>query len=226
MIETALKALQERINNACERVGRDPAAVRLVAVSKGQNPDAIVEAYALGIRDFGENYAQELKAKQEALKGTCPEIRWHFLGRMQSNKMRIIAGADVVHTLDSFEHAELLARMSEHKPVQVFLQINLSAGETRSGAAPEEASALYTKLKSIAGLELRGLMTIAPLDEEPQISFEKMRALKQKIEAEGYAVPEMSMGMSADFEEAIAHGATLLRVGTLLFGERKSKSNH
>lgn len=216
-----LAEIQTRCVRACEQAGRDPSAVRLVAVSKGQSAEKILEAYALGVRDFGENYAIEMARKSDELKSKAPDIRWHYMGRIQSNKMREIANASWIHSLGELRHANMLSEMESES--SVLLQVNLGGEQNRSGVAESEVVERYRQIRELPDLKLCGLMTIAPLHEgvEPAHWFRKMADLKKHVEDElGAIVPELSMGMSADFEQAIVCGATMIRVGTLLFGER------
>jgi len=221
-VRKRFEKIKERCRRACEKAGRAPDSVRLVAVSKGQPIEKIVEAYNLGLRDFGENYATEMAQKISALKDPCPEIVWHFIGHIQSNKMRSISSASWIHGLSELSHAKLLAESPGKKAL---LQVNLGEEQNRSGVSESDLVTRYKQVQEL--LDLRGLMTIAPLHDgvAPSFWFAKMQRLKARLESEmGAPVPELSMGMSADFEDAILYGATLIRVGTLLFGERPPKS--
>ena len=192
-----------------------------LAVSKGQPLDKIKALYATGQRDFGENYAEEFVAKRDALKTDCPDIRWHFIGQIQSNKIKLIAQADYVHSLASLKHAELLAKQTPHSKLPVLIQINLSAETHRGGILPSELPEFVKALSSIPKLKLMGLMTILPIDTDhpPSYWFAQMQALKNPD------YPELSMGMSDDYEEAIKYGATWVRLGTALFGARTGLNN-
>lgn len=184
----------------------------LLAVSKGRSLERIRALYAQGQRDFGENYAEELAQKQEALKTDCPGIKWHFIGQIQSNKIKLIAKADYVHSLASFKHAKLLAENTPHEILPVFIQVNLSGESHRGGVLVSELPELVKSIQTLPKLQLIGLMTILPINTKhpPSYWFAQMQALKHPD------YPELSMGMSADYEQAIAHGATWIRLGRAL----------
>jgi pyridoxal phosphate enzyme (YggS family) len=221
-----LEILQHKIAQACQAASRDPNTVRVLAVSKGHSVEQILEAYALGLRDFGENYAAEMEKKLRDERLQLPDLKWHFVGHIQSNKLRSIATASWVHTLSNTVHAETLSRfMPPDRVMNTLLQVNLGKEDQRSGAFPEDLLSTYAQVMKLPRLNLCGLMTIPPQSQEPAFWFQKMIALKNQLEQKiGAAVPELSMGMSGDFEEAIKHGATWIRVGTMLFGERENKS--
>src|SRR3989338_946642 len=185
--------------------------VHLLAVSKGRSLEQIKALYDSGQRDFGENYAEEFKSKQEALKTSCPEIKWHFIGQIQSNKIKIISQAHYVHSLSKLKHAQLLAEHTAHNLLQVFIQVNLSRESHRGGVVPEEISNLAESILKIPKLKLIGLMAILPLQGDPNHWFAQMQALQQPN------YPELSMGMSDDYQVAIQHGATWVRLGKALF---------
>lgn len=186
--------------------------VHLLAVSKGQDSEKIKALYDLGQRNFGENYAEEFKTKQEALKISCPEIHWHFIGQIQSNKIKIISQAHYVHSLSDLRHAQLLAQHTPHAELLVFIQVNLAREKHRGGVFPEQIADLANAILDIPKLKLIGLMTILPLHGESKHWFRQMQTLQNP------SYPELSMGMSGDYQEAIAHGATWIRLGTALFG--------
>lgn len=204
------KSCEQRIQAACKRVGRPRSSVHLLAVSKGQSPQKIQDLYALGQRDFGENYAEELSTKMRVLKEVC----WHFIGQIQSNKIKQIAQAHWVHSLASLKHAKLLAEHTPHERLKVFLQVNLSAEPRRGGVLSADLHALAQAVMQIPKLELKGLMAILPLHPKypPAYWFQLMQSLQKP------QYLELSMGMSDDFEEAIAHEATWIRLGVALFG--------
>lgn len=187
-----------------------------LAVSKGQPLEKIKALYAKGQRDFGENYAEEFITKKEALKTDCPDIRWHFIGQIQSNKIKLIAQADYIHSLASLKHAGLLAEQTSHSQLPVFIQINLSGEPHRGGILPSELPEFVKALSSIPRLKLIGLMTVLPIhtNHPPSYWFAQMQALKHPD------YPELSMGMSDDYQEAIKYGATWIRLGSALFGIR------
>jgi len=235
MTPDELQALRARFNHETERiaraalaVGRDPASVRLLAVSKFQPIEAIRAAYAWGQRDFGENYVQELVGKAETLVD-LPELRWHLIGHLQSNKAKTVVGlVESIQTVSSVKLArELGARVRERRapdqgPLGVFIELDLAGEANKSGAPPELLTELLGAIEQEAGLALRGLMTIPPACENPQEArpyFERLAALR---DAHGgiARLPELSMGMSHDAEQAILAGATWVRIGTALFGSR------
>jgi pyridoxal phosphate enzyme (YggS family) len=191
---------------------------KILAVSKGQPIEKIKALYATGQRDFGENYAEEFISKREALKTDCPEIKWHFIGQIQSNKIKLIAQADYIHSLSSLKHAKLLAEQTPHHPLPVFIQINLSGEPHRGGIVPSELPEFVTALSPIPKLKLIGLMTVLPINTQKPASFwfAQMQALRHPD------YPELSMGMSDDYKEAIQYGTTWIRLGTALFGARPS----
>jgi PLP dependent protein len=194
-----------------------PPHVTLVAVSKKQPPEAIRDAYAAGQRHFGENYAQEWRAKADAL-ADLPELVWHFIGALQTNKAKYLAGrVGFVHTVDREELARELAKRwaARGEVLRVFLEVNVAGGGSKSGCRPEDAPALAAAVRALPALALEGLMCIPPAGEDPRPHFRRLRALRDAL-----GVRELSMGMSGDFREAIAEGATFVRVGTAVFGAR------
>lgn len=222
-----IEAIRARMRGAAERCGRDPKSVRLVAVSKRQSLAAIREAMACGQTVFGENYLQEAEEKVAALgKG----VAWHCIGHLQSNKARIAAEIfDCIETLDRLKLAKALeTRLAElGKTMPVLVQVNVGGEAQKAGVAPEKAGQLCRVLQQFPHLILQGLMTMPPFVENPEesrASFRQLRLLGEELVAQGllgqYGVVELSMGMSGDFEVAIEEGATLVRVGTALFGER------
>jgi pyridoxal phosphate enzyme (YggS family) len=228
---TRLRVVRERLAAAAELAGRDPAQVRLLAVSKTFPAAAIMELAASGQADFGENYVQEGVAKVAALRASHPQLCWHFIGPLQSNKTREVAAQfDWVHALDRLSIAQRLSaqRPTERNgqtlaPLQVCIQVNISGEPSKSGATPEAAMALAHAVAALPHLRLRGLMCIpAPADglEEQRAPFAKLRDLMATLNQQGLALDTLSMGMSADLEAAVLEGATLVRVGTALFGER------
>ena len=222
-----IEAIRARIRGAAQRVGRDPHSVRLVAVSKHQPLEAIREAMAAGQAVFGENYLQEAEAKIAALGQAAA---WHCIGHLQSNKARIAAEIfDCIETVDRLKLAKALeTRLAElGKIMPVLVQVNVGGETQKAGVAPEEAGQLCRDLKQFPHLSLQGLMTMPPFVEDPEESrgyFRRLRLLGEELAAQGFlgrqGVMALSMGMSGDFEVAIEEGATLVRVGTALFGER------
>ena len=226
MIGDKLQQVQARIVTACTAAGRDPASVRLLAVSKTFPAESLREAHAAGQRAFGENYIQEGVGKIEALADLRSDIEWHCIGPLQSNKTRPVAEHfDWVHSVDRLKIAERLsAQRPAHLPVlQICLQVNVDGGANKSGVPPADALALARAVAGLPRLRLRGLMAIP----EPASGFEAQRALFmratgvfEELRAAGLDVDTLSLGMSADLEAAIAAGSTMVRVGTALFGGR------
>jgi PLP dependent protein len=224
------RAVQARVAAACERAGRSAAEVTIVAVSKTHPAAAVREAFAAGATDFGENYAQELATKASELAGAPGSeprraLRWHFIGRLQRNKARLVAGrVALVHAVDSVELAEELARRAGGNVQPILLAVNLGGEATKGGITAAAAPALATALAAVAGTSLDGLMTMPPPSDDPEASrphFDGLRALRDRLADQlGRPLPVLSMGMSHDFEVAIACGATHVRVGTAIFGSR------
>ena len=223
-LEENLRAVRERIATAARAAGRDPASVALLAVSKTWPVDDVRALSSLGQRDFGENRAQELVAKAGELPGL--PVRWHFVGQLQRNKAAAVArlGA-LVHTVDRASLARVLDRTGqEGAAVDVLVQVDLGgvAGEiaARGGAAPDDVPPLADLVAECPGLRLRGLMAVAPRGEEPGPAFERLAVLAARVRADHPDAVELSAGMSGDLEAAVAAGATIVRVGTALFGTR------
>jgi PLP dependent protein len=225
-IRANLQAVRQRIEAAVRAAGRPAQSVRLVAVSKTFSEGAVREAVAAGQRDFGENYVQEGVEKIRALADLG--IVWHYIGPIQSNKTRAIAESfDWVHSLD---RAKIAARLSEARDparseLQVCIQVNVSGEATKSGVAPGEVGELARQVAALPRLKLRGLMAVpepTPDGEMQRRRFAQLRELRDRLNQDSFALDTLSMGMSADMEAAIAEGATLVRVGTAIFGERTS----
>lgn len=225
-IPANLQAVKARIRAAAEAAGRDPAEVRLLAVSKTWPAEAVEAAAAAGQRAFGENYVQEGCTKAEALRALG--LEWHFIGPLQSNKTRPVAAAfDWVHSIDRLKVAERLsAQRDPHlPPLNVCVQVNVSGEASKSGADPEDAVALAHAVAALPRLALRGLMCIPEPSENVillRARFASLRALRDRLNAEGLKLDTLSMGMSDDLEAAIAEGATIVRVGTAIFGSRRT----
>jgi pyridoxal phosphate enzyme (YggS family) len=230
-VKRRLRIERERIVQAAISAGRDPGEVRLVAVSKTHPSDLIRAAYDEGQRDFGENYVQELQKKAAELSD-LPDLVWHMIGHLQSNKARQVAGlVGCVHTVSSVKLArELGKRVGQHaanlgsagRPLPVLLEVNIGGEENKSGCAPEEAFAVLTAIDEEPALVAKGLMTVPPSTPDPEGAlpyFQKLRALRDDLGGLS-RLPELSMGMSHDAEQAILAGATLVRIGTAIFGAR------
>ena len=223
-IAARLDAVRARIAAAARHAGREPADVTLLAVSKTWPAEAVREAAAAGQRAFGENYVQEGVDKVEALRAL--DLEWHFIGPLQSNKTRPVAESfDWVHSVERMKIAERLSeqRPAGKSPLNVCLQVNVSGEASKSGCAPEEAVALAKAIAALPNLRLRGLMCIPEPAEDVEAQrrpFRQLRELYEQLRAEGLPLDTLSMGMSHDIEAAIAEGATMVRVGTAIFGER------
>ena len=223
--EKAWQAVQERIARAAAAAGRDPATIRLLAVSKSMPADAIRAVHALGQRAFGENYVQEAAAKMSALADLA-DIEWHLIGPLQGNKARAAAAHFAwIESIDRLAIAERLSatRDAQQPPLDICVQVNISAESTKSGIAPAGALALARAVASLPRLALRGFMGIAAPTAEiarQRAQFRLLREMLAAARAEGLMLDTLSMGMSADLEAAIAEGATLVRVGSALFGPR------
>ena len=224
-----LEAIQARMVDACERAGRAPESVRLIAVSKGHPPNAIGEAVDAGLVVFGESKVQELKVKV----GRCSNrIEWHMIGHLQTNKVRdAVQFSRMIQSVDSLKLAAEIDKWADRgaKSMPVLLEVNVAGEASKHGYAPDAVIDELDALNDLGHLEIHGLMTIAPFSPDPErvrVYFQKLRELKERCEDKlGAPLPELSMGMSGDFEVAIEEGATMVRVGTSLFGRRNySKS--
>jgi len=223
-ISANLQAVQRRISEA--RQG-DSCAVSLVAVSKSQPVEAIRAAFEAGCRDFGENYVQDALPKIAALSDL--PVTWHFIGHLQGNKAREVAERfDWVHAVDRAKIAAALsrARPAGRPPLNVLVQVNISDEETKGGVSVEEVPALVAEIGGLPGIALRGLMGMASLTTDvarQRSEFASLRRVFDDLVAKGFRLDTLSMGMSQDFESAIAEGATMVRIGTAIFGERRSR---
>lgn len=222
-IAQVLASLEEEIALACAASGRNREEVTLIAVSKTRPAAAVREAYEAGIRDFGENRVQEFLLKQPELADLA--VTWHLIGSLQTNKVKaVLPHVALLHSLDRMELAEALAKHAiEGRRVPALIQVNTTAEETKSGVAPEELQRLLDGVRAIPQIELRGLMTIGPLDgteDEIRHSFSLLRTLRDRVAEPGLPLPLLSMGMSDDFPLAILEGATHVRIGSRIFGDR------
>jgi pyridoxal phosphate enzyme (YggS family) len=228
VIAERVAAVRERIARAADRARRSPGDVRLVAVSKTQPVEAVREAFAAGVRDFGENRVQEAEPKIAASADLAVAgARWHLVGHLQSNKARRAAGLfELVQSIDSLDIAQRLARVGEEtgRPVRGLVEVDLAGEASKFGLPAGELVAALEALRGQAGLRLEGLMVLPPLLDDLEAVrpyFRRLRELRDRALGEGLlAAGELSMGMSHDFEAAIEEGATLVRVGTAIFGER------
>jgi hypothetical protein len=221
-----LESIQQRINAACQRGGRDAASVTLLAVSKTHPPEAIREAVECGQLLFGENKIQEAKSKIPLCPG---KARWQFIGHLQSNKVRdAVELFELIQGVDSLSLAREISKRAEQaaKTMPILIEVNVAGEASKFGYAPDKLLAELNELNALPRIEIHGLMAIPPFTPVPEKArpyFQKLRELKERAETMlGAPLPQLSMGMSGDFEVAIEEGATLVRVGTALFGERLS----
>lgn len=216
-LEQRLAEVKLRIARAAERARRDPARITLVAVTKVFPASAIRDAYALGLREFGENYVQEFEGKLPEVSGLS-EARFHLIGHLQANKSR--RAAEIFHSIQTVDSPKLARRLNEiGNPLDVMLEVKLSGEAAKSGAVPEELPGLIEAVRGCSHLRLLGLMTMPPWSDDAEESrpyFHRLREL-----AAQHGLPHLSMGMSHDLEAAIEEGATFVRVGTALFGRRR-----
>jgi pyridoxal phosphate enzyme (YggS family) len=220
-----LTVIQQRISGACERAGRHPDSVTLLAVTKGQSPEVVNEAAKLGLTFFGENKIQEAKAKIPLCSG---KLRWHFIGHLQTNKCRdAVELFEMIQSVDSLYVAQEISKRAEQagKTMPILLEVNLAGEASKFGYAPDRVEAELKQLNDLPRLEIHGFMTVPPWTsnaENVRPVFRQMRELKERAEqALGAPLPHLSMGMTGDFEVAIEEGATIVRIGTALFGPRK-----
>jgi pyridoxal phosphate enzyme (YggS family) len=218
-IETNIKEVQRRIAQACERSHRSPDEITLVAVTKGVEAPAIRAAFDLEIRNFGENRVQEAEGKITQLSVLRPAIAWHMVGHLQTNKVKIAAELfDIIHSVDSVKLAEILNRRLD-RLLPVLLEVNVAGEAAKGGFSVGETEAAVKVIKQLSNLEVLGLMTVAPLvadSEQVRPVFRKLRELRDSLGLE-----HLSMGMTDDFEVAVEEGATMLRIGRAIFGDRR-----
>ena len=226
-IQARLSDVRERIRRAAEACGRPASAVRLIAVGKTFPAEAILAAAAAGVTDIGENYIQEARDKHGLLKAL--PVRWHFIGHLQTNKVRYaVRMFDLIHTVDSFRLAAEIDRCAHllERVQPVLIQVNIAGEATKSGVPPEKALPLVQEIATLQSVRVKGLMTMPPYFNDPERVrpyFAELRRLRDRIRESAVRhvrMDELSMGMTGDFEAAIAEGATMLRIGTAIFGER------
>jgi hypothetical protein len=224
MIADNIRSLRDRIAEKCIKVNRNPEEIKIIAVSKNFGVNEILETLKEGIHDFGENKAQDLDAKFANLGN---KVTWHFIGHLQRNKVRfVVNSADYIHSVDSLQIAMEINKRAEkiNKVQKILLQIKTSNEETKSGISNEnEIIDIANYCKDLKNTELAGLMTISPLTDDQNLvrkSFKYLSNLKDNLKSNGIFLNELSMGMTDDFEIAIEEGATMLRIGTAIFGER------
>lgn len=220
-----IEQLKRRVSEICKRTGRNEAGVGIVAVSKTFGTDKIDEALAAGLADFGENYVQELRKKMQILRGR--PVRWHFIGHLQTNKVKyIINSVHLLHSLDSLRLAEEVQKRAG-RPVDVLVEVQTTGEAAKTGVRPDEVAELTRQIARLDKVRVRGLMTMGPFSDNPEdsrASFRLLAQLRRIIEAERIprvVMEHLSMGMTHDYEVAIEEGATILRIGTAIFGERR-----
>ena len=228
MVKTSLGEIQRRIGDAAKSCGRRPASVRLVAVSKTVGSDRVGKAIDAGVSILGENYIQEAREKFNAL---CDrQVEWHFIGHLQSNKAKYaVRMFDLIHSVDSLKLAKALDKEAKqnNKVQRILVQVNISREETKTGIDASDAIDLISAVAKLNNVRVLGLMTMPPFFDDPERArpfFRQLAALKENIESQhipGVKMDELSMGMSGDFEAAIEEGATLVRIGTAIFGARR-----
>ena len=223
-IAEKLAQVQAEIAAAAQRAGRDPEEITLVGVAKTRTVEEIKEAVAAGLQHVGENYAQELRDKQRAV-GDGPT--WHFVGHLQTNKAKYVVPTCVlIHSLDSVRVAEAIGKRAERigKQQGVLVEVNASGEETKFGVQPDELESLLAQIAPLPGIEVQGLMTMPPWGTDPEEArpwFRTLRELRDDVQSRsGSELAHLSMGMTADFEVAVEEGATIVRIGTAIFGPR------
>lgn len=226
-----ISAIRDRMTAACARAGRDPSSVLLVGASKQVSPERVRQAVAQGLTDLGENRVQETREKRAALSDLASHVRWHLIGHLQSNKAKVAAALfDWVHSVDSPEIARELDRRAAEagRRLQVLAEVNTSGETSKFGVAPDAVLGVFETLAACRALEARGLMTVGPLTDKVQESRSAYRLLARTLDEARRAFPgarldQLSMGMSGDFEIAIEEGATMVRIGSALFGAREPR---
>jgi pyridoxal phosphate enzyme (YggS family) len=218
-IQANLEALKKRITQACERAHRSPNDVRLVAITKGMPTAVIKAAYNCGVRDFGENRIQEAQEKLAEMADFRANITWHMVGHIQGNKGKLAARLfDIIHSVDSVKLAQVLNRQSPQR-LPILLQVNVSGEETKEGFEVEQVAGAVAEISKLSNLEIKGLMTIAPIIDDPEDVRPLFRALRKLRDS--LRLEHLSMGMTDDFEVAIEEGATMIRIGRAIFGKRR-----
>ena len=219
IMQTNLRELQERINRACERSHRTPDDIKLVAVTKAIDARAIRAAFNCGIADFGENRVQEAEDKIAELTDLKPHVTWHMIGHLQSNKVKMVTGLfDIIHSIDSMRLATMLSHQTQ-KELPILLQVNVSEEAAKTGLMMNQVTKAVEEISRLPNLKMIGLMTIAPLTDDPEEVrpiFRRLRQLRDCLE-----LKHLSMGMTDDFEVAIEEGATIIRIGRAIFGDRR-----
>lgn len=222
-IAANIAAVQARIVRAATSVGRDPASVTLVGVSKTFPPELVALAHQAGLRHFGENWVQEAEEKLPALAGLDPKPQWHFIGHLQTNKVKVVLGLfDIVESVDSLHLAEAVSRRAGDRTVPVLLEVNVAAEPSKFGFTVDQVPEVVDRIRVLSGITPVGLMTVAPEVSHPEQVRPVFRTLRELAQAQG--LPELSMGMTNDFEVAIQEGATMVRLGRAIFGARARRA--
>jgi PLP dependent protein len=228
MVSENVQNIRARIRDTCIRTGRRPEDVTLIAVTKTFGPEQIREAIQSGLLDIGENYVQEAAEKRRAVPD--PEIRWHYIGHLQSNKVKsILPWVSLIHSVDSVSLAAEIQKRAEKfgQTVEVLIEVNTSEEASKYGTRPDRTLALVSEVAALPNIRLKGMMTIGPFDPDPEVSRPAFRLLKGLLNEANASnivrepLRELSMGMTHDFEVAIEEGATMVRIGTAIFGTRK-----
>ena len=229
MVAENIKNIRERINRACFRCGRKPEEVTLVAVTKTFGSDMMKEAVDAGQLDFGENYVQELNEKRDELRNL--NVRWHFIGHLQTNKVKYIAEyVHLVQTVDNVRVAEEIQKRAQMhgRIIDILVEVHTTTEETKSGVSPEKTLDLVKQISPFKNVRMQGLMTMGPFSDDPndsRPSFQQLVHVQKRIGQEGIpgvSAKQLSMGMTHDFEVGIEEGATIVRLGTAIFGKRKT----
>lgn len=226
-LESNIKDINKRIKEAAESVGRDPGDIRLVAVTKRVEPERIKQALTLGFNRFGENYAQEFRDKSKILENEAEgAIEWHFIGQLQKNKVKYVVGnVELIHSLDSLSVAREINKRAETMEIRVpvLIEVDTSGEESKGGIAPSQLRDFLNELSSLSSIEVCGLMTMPPYFNDVEMArpyFSRLREIRDGLLPEFPQLKDLSMGMSGDFEIAIEEGATIIRVGSAIFGDR------
>ncbi len=232
MIAENIQNIEENLKNACLRAGRNPQDVSLICVSKTFPAENIIEAFEAGAADFGENYVQELVEKRNRL--IEKNLRWHYIGHLQSNKVKYIAEwIHMIHSVDSVDLAKEIQKRAErcNRTIDILVEVNTSEEATKFGVKPDDAAKLIEHVSAFPNLSLKGLMTIGPFSDKKEESQRSFRSLKQIFDRANSSLvlkqplTVLSMGMTHDFETAIEEGATMVRIGTAIFGVRSKQIN-
>lgn len=222
-LEEALALVRGRIAAASARAGLRPEEVTLIGATKGVDARLVRLSARAGLTDLGENYVQELEAKRRA----APEATWHFIGRLQRNKVpRIVAAADLIQTLEPGSATERLVGMARQRDGELPCLVEVDSAGDRVGVPPDQAPEFIERMASEPGLRVTGLMTVAPLGQDPRPAFSALRELRDRMQGRVEGLVELSMGMSVDLEAAVEEGATMVRVGTAIFGPRPERTEN